>query len=320
VLIGVLRVARLERTRGWVSGTSHSSAVRYSSVTTQRSPTSLSRRCNGTGPKIDAYETRGVRESVRWRGPFSMGSTPALRKEHAMKRWFPLLMLLVASLVFGAGAGAQTPDDGDDGLIFRANGDVTVARDEVIEAVIVANGNARVEGSVTSTLWVISGDAIVEGSVGDDVIVIDGTLELTRGAEVENVTLIRGTLERADGAIVSGTITEQNALISLGWGAAVFSMVMWLGVTLALVVAAVVFAAVAGRHLAGAGEVVRHRFGASIVTALVLWIALPILAVMAFVTIVGIPLGVSVFLLVLPVLWIAGYLVVTTRVGDAVLG
>lgn len=237
-----------------------------------------------------------------------------------MKRWFPLLMLLVASLVFGAGAGAQTPGDGDDDLIFRANGDVTVARDEVIEAVIVANGNARVEGSVTSTLWVISGDAIVEGSVGDDVIVIDGTLELTRGAEVENVTLIRGTLERADGAIVSGTITEQNALISLGWGAAVFSMVMWLGVTLALVVAAVVFAAVAGRQLAGAGEVVRHRFGASIVTALVLWIALPILAVMAFVTIVGIPLGVSVFLLVLPVLWIAGYLVVTTRVGDAVLG
>lgn len=237
-----------------------------------------------------------------------------------MKRWFPLLMLLVASLVFGAGAGAQTPGDGDDDLIFRANGDVTVARDEVIEAVIVANGNARVEGSVTSTLWVISGDAIVEGSVGDDVIVIDGTLELTRGAEVENVTLIRGTLERADGAIVSGTITEQNALMSLGWGAAVFSMVMWLGVTLALVVAAVVFAAVAGRHLAGAGEVVRHRFGASIVTALVLWIALPILAVMAFVTIVGIPLGVSVFLLVLPVLWIAGYLVVTTRVGDAVLG
>jgi hypothetical protein len=258
-------------------------------------------------------------------GPQHTGSFAAMarrllatRKEHIMRRWIPLLLGLVAFLLIGRVVAAQDATV-DEGFIFRASGDVVVSQGQVLGSVIVADGNATVRGEVTDTLWVISGDAIVDGTVTGDVLVIDGALTLTQNANVENVTLIRATMDRAEGAVVTGDITEQAELLGLGWGAAIFTMVMWLGVTLALIVAAVAVAALAGGHLATAGEVLRHRLGMSALTALAIWIAVPLAAGLSIATVIGIPLGVAIFLFVLPALWVIGYVVTTARVGVAAL-
>jgi hypothetical protein len=235
-----------------------------------------------------------------------------------MKRRVLLSILFVLVMLFPGVAAAQTVNDADEGFIFRANGDVTVAQGEKLGGVIVANGNAVVHGTVTETLWVISGDATIDGTVTGDVLVIDGTLHLASAATVENVTLVRGTLDRADGASITGDLTQQDNLFSLGWGAALFSIAMWLGVTVVLVVAALVFAWAGGRQLTVAGQVLRARWAASIVTGIALFVGLPILAVLALVTIVGIPLGVTILVVVMPALWVLGYLVSGTWLGRLV--
>jgi hypothetical protein len=232
-----------------------------------------------------------------------------------MKRRLLLTVLFVLMFLFPGVVAAQTAGDADEGFIFRANGDVTVATGDELGGVIVANGNAIVDGTVTDTLWVISGDATVTGEVGGDVVVIDGTLHLASGATVDNVTLIRGTLDRAADATITGDLTEQDNLVGFGWAGAVFSAAMWLGVTIVLILAGLLYAYAGGRQLSGTGELMRERWGASIVTGLALFVGLPILAVMAFFTIIGIPLGVAILLVVMPALWVLGYLVAGTWLG-----
>jgi hypothetical protein len=236
-----------------------------------------------------------------------------------MRRLIHLLVLVLALIALPAGVVAQATEGESDGFLLRANGDVTVAPGETMGSVIVINGDAMVEGAITDTLWVISGDATVNGSVGGDVMVIDGTLTLAQGSTVENVMLVRGTLDRAEGATVTGNISERAELISLGWGATVFSMMMWLGLTLALIAAAMLFVRFGGRQLAASGEVLRHRTGMAAVTALALWIGLPIVAVLAFITVIGIPLGGAIILFLLPALWLLGYLVASAKAGAMVL-
>ncbi|MDQ4045191.1 MAG: hypothetical protein M3173_07065, partial [Chloroflexota bacterium] len=64
-----------------------------------------------------------------------------------------------------------------------------------------------------------------------------------------------------------------------------------------------------------AGEILEQRVGASILTALALLIGLPLLAVLAFVTIVGIPIGLAIVVVVIPALWLLGYLVASAKIG-----
>jgi hypothetical protein len=225
----------------------------------------------------------------------------------------PVLFVLV--VLFPGIAVAQTDETVEEGFLFRANGDVTVAQNEELGGVVVANGNAVVHGTITETLWVISGDASVDGAVAGDVVVIDGTLRLEAAATVDNVTLIRGTLDRAEGATITGDLTEQDTLVSFGWAGAVFSIVMWLGFTVVLVLAALAVAYAGGRQLTASGELMRQRLVPSIVTGLVLFVALPVVAVLAFITIIGIPLGGTILLVVMPALWVLGYLVAGTWLG-----
>lgn len=231
-----------------------------------------------------------------------------------MKRRLLLPILIVLIVLFPGLAAAQASGT-DDGVIFRANGDVTVAKGDEIDVVLVANGNAVIDGTVTEALWVASGDATVNGVVDGDIVVIDGTLHLADGATVDNVSIFRGTLDRASGASITGKLTQQDNLVSLGWAGAVFSVAVWLGVLALMIAAAIVYAYVGGRQLTATGDLMRERWLASIVTGLVLFAVLPVLAVLAVVTIIGIPLGGAILLVVMPALWTLGYLAAATWFG-----
>ncbi len=87
--------------------------------------------------------------------------------------------------------------------------------------------------------------------------------------------------------------------------------------TVAVVIAGLVFAAIAGRQLSTATKLLTGQLAYSILGAVVVWISVPFLAVLALVTVVGIPLGLALLFLVLPLLWLLGYLVAGTRLGRA---
>lgn len=232
-----------------------------------------------------------------------------------IRRLALLLVALLAALALPATVLAADADEGD-GFIFKVDGDIAVAASERVGSVILIDGDAVIDGVVDDTLWVIDGDATINGRVDGDVVVVEGVLTLSPSATVKNVTIVRGDLNRDPGATVTGEIHERSAFVSFGWGSALFSFVFWFSTTLPLIGIGLLFAAIGGRQLTAGGALLAERPGASVVAAVLLWLGIPLLAMLAILTLIGIPLGILA-LLALPLLWVVGYAVAATRLGLA---
>jgi hypothetical protein len=80
------------------------------------------------------------------------------------------------------------------------------------------------------------------------------------------------------------------------------------------------FAAVAGRQLEEAAASLTARPGQTILAAFIVAIGLPVLAVIAMVTVIGLPLGLGMLTFLLPALAFLGYIVAGAWLGRLVLG
>jgi hypothetical protein len=143
--------------------------------------------------------------------------------------------------------------------------------------------------------------------------IVNGRLELRPGAQVTDVTLINSTLDRAPDATIAGEVRNQTGFVSDGLQRALSSL-FWLSMTVVVIAAGLLFAAVGGRQLLDAGQLIVSRMGGTIVAALIVSILLPVIAVLSFITIIGIPLGFTIFVLLI-VLWFLGYLVAGATFG-----
>jgi hypothetical protein len=85
--------------------------------------------------------------------------------------------------------------------------------------------------------------------------------------------------------------------------------------TLLFVVVALGWAAVGGQQLSSIAGLLGARPGLAALAALIFWIAVPIVAIVAFVTVIGIPLGITLLVVVVPLLWGLGYVTTGTRLG-----
>src|SRR6266545_4110871 len=168
-------------------------------------------------------------------------------------RW---LIASVAGLVLAFVPALVSADDGDqrDDVLIRIRGDVRVAAGEKVGSVIVIDGNAVIEGEVEHSVFVVSGDATVSGKVAGDLTVIRGDINLLPSAQLNNVNSIRGDLHRADGATIAGDIRERDGFGSASAVAAVFSVLFWAGMSVAVVAAGLIFAAIGGRQLSRAAQ------------------------------------------------------------------
>lgn len=234
-------------------------------------------------------------------------------------RW--LLAALAGSLLalLPAAAFAQTPEE-EDGLILRVNGDVVIGADEAIASVVVINGDLTLDGRVTDFVLVIEGNAAVSGTVEGDVTVISGDIDLAETSVVDNVNVVRGDLVRAAGATVTGDINEEDDLGSFWLAAGIFSAVFWLAMTIAAIAAGIIFAIFGGRQLGAASRLMTGSLVNAIIGTVFLWIGVPILAVLAIITVVGIPLGIGMLVFLLPALAFLGYIVAGTRLGMFIVG
>jgi hypothetical protein len=230
-----------------------------------------------------------------------------------------LVAFLVAAFLIATpgvvAAQEADDDDEDEGVLIVVNDPLQIAAEQRVDVAVGVNNDVTIDGTVTEALLVIRGDAVISGTVEGDVAVFNGTLTLLSGSQVEDVQLYRSDLTREDGATVTGEIDKSSGF-DYRRAVAFFSIVWGIAVTIALLIAGLVFAAIGGRQLSDAATLLTSQVPYSIVAALVVWIGLPILATLALVTIIGIPLGMALFLL-LVLLWVLGYLVAATRVGAA---
>jgi hypothetical protein len=221
-----------------------------------------------------------------------------------------LMMLLTPTAV----RAQQREDD----VYVRVNGTVGLPAGESVDTLVAVNSPTQIAGTVRGVLVVVNQSATVSGEIGRDVYVANGTLRLEPTARIGgDVILGNSTLEQADGAVISGQVTQRSGAAmgtELNRFTAAISIVAWLGLTLLFLVMAIIWAAIGGRQLSNVAGLLAARPGLAVVAAVIFWIAVPIIAVLAFFTVIGIPLGLA-LLLLLPLLWGLGYVATGTRLG-----
>jgi hypothetical protein len=225
-----------------------------------------------------------------------------------------LAVLAVPATASAADAGGQD----DDTLVVLA-GDVAVAPGETVDGVFIASGDARIAGRVDGDVVVLSGDVVVSGRIDGDLFTASGTARLLPSAEVTGdvgygdehpqVSLdarVHGDVEKQDWPDLGG---------ALPW---IGGFLLWLAISLSLLVLGALLLLIAPRAADALSTRSRERLGPTIAIGIAIAIALPVLAFLAAITILGLPLALLVFLSLLP-LGAVAYLASAYALGRRIL-
>lgn len=231
-------------------------------------------------------------------------------------------LVLVALLCFAAvpaGAAAQETDGASAGDRVVVTGPLTIDRGESADDVVVIDGAVSVAGAVRGDLVVINGTTRISGTVDGDVVGVAKRVVLEPGARVggdvvygdERPVVSRGATVGGDVRRVDfGEVTDPLGFV--GW------IAVWLAVTVSTLVLGLVLLWLAPRALEAAWGSARTRLGPVIGWGLALFFGIPILAVIALITLVGIPLGIGLLLALLP-LYALGYATSAWLLGRRIL-
>lgn len=229
------------------------------------------------------------------------------------------IALVAAALALLLAPGRALAQEQMEDVAVRVNGAVNLAAGESVDILVAVNSPAQVAGTVRDTLVIVNETATVSGEVGRDVFVWDGTLRLETSARIGgDVVLINGALSQADGAAIGGTVTERSGAsiaAEMSRFTTAISFAAWLGMSLLLLAVALGWAAIGGRQLSSIAGLLGAQPLLSAGTAAVFWILLPLIAFVALVTVIGIPIGIALLVVVAPLLWGLGYVVAGTRLG-----
>lgn len=204
-------------------------------------------------------------------------------------------------------------------ILVRFNRDVDLAAGDSSTVLVVGGADARIAGTAAA-VFVLDGTAELlptarVGHLG----VVRGEAVLRPGAAVQgDVQLLDGELRREPGATVTGTVTRGYGS-RLRAGLRAFGLLMGIGTWIAVLLGGLIATAVDPAGVRNAGRALSGEPGLSTLAAAVLWICAPVAALSAMTTGVGIPLGVGLFVFILPTLGFLGYLVCGIRLGGAVL-
>lgn len=231
-----------------------------------------------------------------------------------MKRILVALVLL-CTLAAGepASAAASSPKER-----IVISGPVTVQRQEIVKNVVVVDGDVLIRGTVRGAVVAVDGDVTVRGKVTGDVVTVAGTATLGRRARIGgDLTYFDHKPVLARGAKVSGTTKKYDSeklTASLG----VASLVLWLAVSLSVLLLGLLLLLLAPRAGEAVARTAKTRPGASIGVGILLFVLLPIVGVLACVTILGIPFGIGLLAALFP-LYAIGYATTVFVVGRLIL-
>jgi cytoskeletal protein CcmA (bactofilin family) len=226
------------------------------------------------------------------------------------------LLSALLALLFAAGSASAATDH------VVITGGAVVPAGQTAGDVVVVDGTVRIAGHATGDVVSVSGPVRVTGRVDGDLIAVSDRAFLGRTARVggdlrygdERPTVTRG-------ASVGGKISKEDwADAANGWGW-VSALGWWLAVSVSTLIVGALLVWLAPGALYSTERAVREHLGASIGWGVAIAICVPLVAILALVTLVGIPFGVAVLLAAIPVLlvayvtsaWIVGRRVLRTR-------
>jgi cytoskeletal protein CcmA (bactofilin family) len=214
-----------------------------------------------------------------------------------------LIALGALALPATAAAGAQS-DHGD--TVVVVSGDVTVPRGETVDGVVVASGDVRIAGRSDGDVVVFSGNALISGRIDGDLVMASGRARLLPSAYVSgDVTYGDERPIVAGRAIVRGEVTEKNWGDSIDFLPFALGIGFWLLMSGSAVLLGCLLLLIAPRAADAIFERSRERVGPLIAIGIAVTICLPVAAVIAAITVVGIPLGIAILLALLPLAAVA---------------
>ena len=212
-------------------------------------------------------------------------------------------------------ASAASTHPKAESAIVVISGDVTVARGQTVDGVYIASGDARIAGEVAGDVIVLSGDVLVSGRIDGDLFTAGGEARLLPSAEVTGDVGYGDERPRvALDARVRGDVRKQGWPDAGGVVAGIGQFAIWLAITLSLLVFGALLLLIAPRAADALEARSRERLGPTIAIGIAVAIVLPVLAFIAAITLVGLPLAIGIGLLLAPLGTVA-YLVSAYALG-----
>jgi cytoskeletal protein CcmA (bactofilin family) len=219
-----------------------------------------------------------------------------------------------------AAGGDVSIDSTVGGELFATGGSVTLAKAaRVAQGAKLYGGNVTIDGKVDGGLDVGAQKITLNGEVDGDARLAAEQIELGPNARITGALRYTSPseLKKAEGATIGGTVTREERAVERRreradrhwqgsmrvpfWGRLVFTF-------LALLACAAVFLLVLPGFAIRTSDTVKASPGLALALGFGTLVAVPVLAVLLFITLLGIPLGLTVLALY-PVLLLAGYVV-----------
>jgi hypothetical protein len=231
--------------------------------------------------------------------------------------------MMLAAVAMGAAiasagtASAQAPTDPEDVVVL--SGTALIEPDETVSNVVVFHGSAVIEGTVQENVVAFDAPVTISGTVEGDVVVFRGLLRVEDGAVIEG-DVFASTRVIAEGATVRGDVHGSRAF-GLRFGSRfglIAGLAIWLAVMVSTLLLGLAAVWLAPRGIDATVAASRTGTGAAIGWGLLLFFGLPATAVIAIVTLVGIPFGVG-LLLALALIYATGHTASAWLLGRVIL-
>ena len=222
-----------------------------------------------------------------------------------MRRVTSILGLLLL-LVIASATPAWAQDAGKPEAFVVLSGRADVPKDTRVGDLVVFHGSSRVDGTVDGSLTAFDAPVTISGQVNGDVVVFKGRVELQPGAHVTGDVVSQSDPVVASGATIGGSSKRIQTNVNwngFGW---VGRFVWWLAISVSTLIVGLVLLWLIGRGAARVLQAGRTGIGPSIGWGLLAFFGLPILSVIALVTLVGLPLGLG-LLAALGLIYALGY-------------
>lgn len=219
-----------------------------------------------------------------------------------MRRASSLVVLIALGLLAlpTTALGARTAGS-DSETIVVVSGDVTVLRGETVDGIVVVSGDVHLAGRSTGDVVLVSGDAVVSGRIEGDLVTIAGRAHLLPRAYVSGDVIYSDEKPLVSGAaVVRGDIKKESWPGSLGFLPFIGAFLLWLAIGISAAILGVLLLLIAPRAADAVYARSRERVGPVIAIGIAIAICLPVAAVIAAVTLVGLPLAIGVALALLP--------------------
>ena len=221
-------------------------------------------------------------------------------------------------VLLGLAMPAWAQDGRADEEFVVLSGRADVPEGEEVGDLVVSHGSSTVDGTVNGSLVAFDAPVTISGEVDGDVVVFNGRVELRDGANVTGDVVSQRQPVVATGATIGGDTERIQTNVDwegFGW---VGRLAWWLAVSVSTLVVGLVLLWLVGRGARRIAEAGWTGIGPSIGWGLLAFFGLPILGIIALVTIVGIPLGIGV-LAALGLIYALGYSATAWIVGRRIL-